>query len=130
MSLMNLQDAIKDLERTVGEHAKEAKLDELVRYYQGVHFISKVVKRIKENLKHTIMVHFKKKGIDSYDCVYGSALITSPKSKKLDREAWEKALGENESLRNLQTSYLKAKRIYEEAQEPFLVERDGWLVIR
>jgi len=130
MGLELVQQTVTQLEKTVEKRLKEISLDKLIRYYLGVHFIHKKAKEIKDLIKSEVEGRLRKKKKDKYSCIYGTASITHPTTKVLDREAWESALQENDRLKRLHDSYREAEEIFTKAQEPYMKDRDGWLIIR
>lgn len=60
----------------------------------------------------------------------GSAGWTDPKAKKLDAAAWQKALIEDERLRDVSSKYDLAKARLESAQSEFMVTPERAFYIR
>lgn len=130
MSLELVQETVYRLEQSIENHLKEASLDNLIRYYQGLHFVSKKVDELKGETKGEVEERLKNRGVARYDCVYGTVGITSPGTRVLDKKAWERAKKGNEKLNQVEQAYLTAKEIYEKVREPYTRKREGWVYIR
>lgn len=128
--LDTVQKTVVHLEESIESRLESANLTDLIRLYKGVHFIEKSIEGMKNLLKGTIKAQLEIAGIQSYRCVHGVALITSPTTMELDREAWEKALEEDEHLKRIEDAFHEVENIRERAQKPFLREREGWVLIR
>jgi len=129
-SLQLVQETVYHLEQSIEAHLKEASLDNLIRYYQGLHFVDKKVEELKGETKEEVGERLRQQNLTKYDCVYGTVGITTPKARALDKAAWEKAKERNEKLRQIEQAYLTAKEIYERVQEPYTQSREGWVYIR
>lgn len=60
----------------------------------------------------------------------GSCGWTQPKTRQLDKDAWQAAVAEDSDLSAIQTNFNRAKSLLERAQEPFTKLPEGRFFIK
>lgn len=62
--------------------------------------------------------------------IAGSCGWTQPKTRQLDKDAWQKAVAQNYDLEAIQVNFERAKQTLDKAQEPYLKLPEGRFFIR
>jgi hypothetical protein len=98
-------------------------------YREANHIISQF-EEIKQAALNLAESELRSTGETSYKTAIGSCGWTQPKTRQLDKDAWQAAVADDSDLSAIQTNFNRAKSLLEKAQEPFTRLPEGRFFIK
>jgi hypothetical protein len=109
--------------RLVGELKRVLRHNEdaetAVDVYKTANWIIDQMEEVKEEALALAQSDIDQRGLEDLDTPTGSAGWTEPKVSQLNEEAWQKAMGKDPRLRQIQRDYDAARSALERAQRPY-----------
>ena len=110
--------------RLVGELKRVLRHNEDVEtgvdVYKTANWIIGQLEKVKEEALALAEADIDQRGLENLDTPTGSAGWTEPEVPKLNEEAWQKAMGKDSRLREIQREYDAARSTLERAQRPYM----------
>lgn len=104
--------------------------DTAIAVYKEANFIISQLEEVKKAALSLAESELRSTGEAGRKTVAGSCGWTVPKTRQLDKDAWQAALAEDTNLTTVQVNFDRAKATLEKAQEPFTKLPEGRFFIK
>ncbi len=101
-----------------------------IAVYREANFIIAQLEDVKKAALNLAESELRSTGETGRKTPFGSCGWTQPKTRQLDKDAWQAAVAEDSDLSAIQMNFNRARSLLEKAQEPFLRLPEGRFFIK